>query len=78
MSDTAKERNYERKPIQEFKVQLSQDGKYWIFRDITTWIIPSDYIDAILRNKNQAASAEGDLSDKNQTQKGGKANDRAT
>ena len=38
---------YQRKPIHEFKANLSKDGRYWIFKNIETWIIPATYLDKI-------------------------------
>ncbi len=46
-------RNLTRKPAREFKVGLSKDGKYWIFSDSTTWFVPTNYLSAILKNKDQ-------------------------
>ncbi|MGK5086902.1 hypothetical protein WDW86_05040 [Bdellovibrionota bacterium FG-2] len=40
-----------REPIREFKAQLSEDGRYWIFRDVTTWLIPVNYLLAITKSK---------------------------
>ena len=46
--DQKKEKSfYEHKPKREFKASLSKDGKYWIFKDITTNIIPRGYISKI-------------------------------
>lgn len=38
-----------RKPAREFRASVSADGKYWIFRDTTTWFIPVNYLSAIHR-----------------------------
>ena len=48
-----------RKPIHEFKTRLSQDGKYWMFQNITTWIIPTNYLATICKNKNLEANGAG-------------------
>ena len=48
----------DRKPIQEFKVQLSEDGRYWLFRDITTWIVPVNYLAAIAQNNKSRADID--------------------
>lgn len=44
-------RNIERKPIHEFKVHLSEDKRFWVFKEVTTWIIPVQYLDAISKKK---------------------------
>ncbi len=36
---------YEHRPRREFKASLSKDGRYWIFKDITTHIVPKEYLD---------------------------------
>lgn len=38
---------YEHKPIREFKATLSKDGKFWLFKDITTHVVPRSYISKI-------------------------------
>ena len=48
---------FERKPNFEFKADISKDGKYWILKEITTWIIPVNYFDAILDNKTKPQEA---------------------
>ena len=45
---------YERKPNNEFKAALSEDGRFWIFKDITTWIVPVNYLDTISKSKAEA------------------------
>jgi len=44
-------RKIERTPIREVKVDLSADRKYFILRDITTWIFPVSYFAAICEAK---------------------------
>lgn len=43
-----------RKPNHEFKVSVSEDGQFWIFKSIETWILPSKYIETIYKNKTNA------------------------
>lgn len=43
-------RRSDRKPDRQLKVALSKDGRYWIFRDTTTWFIPANYLTAISNN----------------------------
>lgn len=60
----AEKREYQnRKPNHEVRVNLSQDGKYFIFQDITTWILPRNYIAAILKNSGAGKSQESDSAD---------------
>ena len=47
-------RKIERTPIREVKVDLSADRKYFILRDITTWIFPVSYFAAICQAKGGA------------------------
>ncbi len=75
MSETEKKQYFERKPIHEFKAQLSQDGKFWIFRDIKTWIISIGYLDSILASKT-IKSADSEIVSK--TTSKAKKNDRTT
>jgi len=49
--DGSNSANTARKPVQEFKAFLSQDKKYWIFKNITTWIIPVNYLNAITQSQ---------------------------
>ena len=44
---TKKEEFYEHKPNREFKATLSKDGKYWIFKDITTHIVSREYLETV-------------------------------
>ena len=39
-----------RRPAREFRAGLSKDGKYWLFRDTTTWFIPVNYLAAIQKS----------------------------
>ncbi len=56
----AEKREYsDRKPNHEVRINLSQDGKYVIFQDITTWILPRNYISTILNNGGSKKSQEG-------------------
>ena len=38
---------YEHKPIREFKAKISKDGKFWLFKDITTHVVPRNYLSKI-------------------------------
>ncbi len=38
---------YEHKPIREFKAKISKDGKFWLFKDITTHVVPRNYVSKI-------------------------------
>ena len=38
---------YDHKPIKEFKAKISKDGKYWLFKEITTHVVPRNYISKI-------------------------------
>ena len=47
--NSTKEENtyYEHKPIREFKAKISKDGKFWLFKDITTHVVPRNYVSKI-------------------------------
>jgi len=45
-----KTKKQDRRPIREFRVSLSKDGKYFLFSDTTTWVIPRNYISTIDKN----------------------------
>lgn len=66
-----------RRPAREFKVGLSKDGKYWIFRDTTTWFIPANYLSAISKNAG-SKTVESETTDSTRTVEGsGGENDRS-
>lgn len=44
---------YEHKPIREFKASISKDGKFWLFKDITTHVVPRSYISKVESNSNE-------------------------
>ena len=44
---------YEHKPIREFKATVSKDGKFWLFIDITTHVVPRSYISKVESNSNE-------------------------
>jgi hypothetical protein len=52
---------FSRKPNHEFRAQISNDKKYWIFKNIETWIIPVNYLDTIFENKVQSIETQGEL-----------------
>ena len=56
---------YEHKPYREFKASLSEDGKYWIFRDVTIHVVPREY----LRKVENSVSEDGGDGDVNRDQK---------
>lgn len=41
------EKHYEHKPVRDFKASISKDGKYWVFKDITTHFVPRKYLSTI-------------------------------
>lgn len=66
-----------RRPAREFKVGRSKDGKYWIFRDTTTWFIPTNYLSAISANAGRVQGG-GDAPKANRTaESDGSKNDRS-
>lgn len=59
----------ERRPTHEFKPSVSRDGKYFILRYITTWIVPVNYL-----KKIETTAAE----DRASAENGGKTRDRSS
>lgn len=49
-SENEREEFYEHKPKRELKASLSKDGKYWIFKDVTTHIVSREYLEKIERS----------------------------
>ena len=49
---------YEHKPIREFKATVSKDGKFWLFKDITTHVVPRSYISKVESNSNEKQTQE--------------------
>lgn len=52
-SERKESKSYDRKPNHEFKVSLSKDKKYWIFKNIVTWIVPTNYLGTISQSKTE-------------------------
>ena len=57
-------KKFERKPIHEFKAALSEDQRFWIFKNIETWIIPVGYLDAISESKKTPKPVDKQVSGK--------------
>lgn len=55
-SENKREEFYEHKPKRELKASLSKDGKYWIFKDVTTHIVSRDYLEKIEKSIRDAGS----------------------
>ena len=57
-------KRFERKPNFDMRAKLSRDGRYWLIERVETWILPANYISAIIRNhaleKDGAADAGAD------------------
>lgn len=39
-----------RKPNYDLSAAVSRDGKYWIIKQICTWVVPYNYLDKIREN----------------------------
>jgi len=52
---------FNRKPNHEFRAQLSNDKKYWIFKNTETWIIPVNYLDTIFENKIPSVETQAEF-----------------
>ena len=50
VSNSEREEFYEHKPKRELKASLSKDGRYWIFKDVTTHIVSREYLEKIERS----------------------------
>lgn len=55
---------YEHRPQREFKASVSRDGRYWIFKDITTHIVPKEYLDKVSVGQAGGPDCEGVGGDK--------------
>ena len=75
MSKETKDLN--RVPLREFKTSLSADGKYWLFRDTTTWFIPTAYLTAIHRRHNSVVGNTSVGTTEEKTKGNGIENDRS-
>lgn len=67
----------DRRPIREFRVGLSKDGKYFLFSDSTTWVIPRNYISTIDKNGSFAKVPKTARSGEGSPEDVGEGNDRA-
>lgn len=72
-----KQENLNRRPIREFNAGLSKDGKYWLFRDTTLWVIPVNYLAAIRKSRLCPPTQTSFPSDALQAQETGEENDRS-
>lgn len=64
-------KRYERKPTFDMRAKLSRDGRYWIIERIETWILPSNYLDAITKNHAaQQNQPDGESADTKPKKKG--------
>lgn len=81
-SEATREPYADRKPVHEFKPSLSKDGKFWILKYTTTWIVPVNYLGTILQNHEAQAApvtSHEDAPKPEIRRKGGRGqNDRAT
>lgn len=55
---------YEHRPKREFKASVSKDGRFWIFKDITTHIVPKGYLDKVEISKAGGPDGEPHGGDK--------------
>ena len=69
--------NLSRRPIREFNAGLSKDGKFWLFRDTTLWIIPVNYLSAIRKGPVSPPTQTSFPADALQPQETGEENDRS-
>ena len=61
---------YEHKPKRDFKASISQDGKFWVFKDITTHFVPRKYLSTIESDFVIGNSTEGNVKNFNNSGKG--------
>jgi hypothetical protein len=59
-SETEREEFYEHKPKRELKASLSKDGRYWIFKDVTTHIVSREYLEKIERSVQENGAESRD------------------
>ncbi len=64
---------YEHRPIRDFKASVSKDGKFWVFKDITTHIVPRSYLSKIevdfIKEQNES-SISSNVSDDRKVEQG--------
>ncbi len=60
---------YDHKPIREFKASISKNGKFWLFKDITTHIVPRKYVSKIDMDFNQEQVADSSSGDQKAEQR---------
>ena len=63
------EKFYEHKPVRDFKASISKDGKYWVFKDITTHFVPRKYLSTIESDFVIGGSQIADVKNFNKTSK---------
>lgn len=56
MDDQDKRKFFERKPNFDFSAKLSRDGRFFIFKETQTWVIPRKYLDVITANRGLPAA----------------------
>lgn len=59
LKNEIKKGHYEHKPKREFKASLSKDGKFWIFKDITTHIVPKEYLNKVQSSPDRDSTCNG-------------------
>jgi hypothetical protein len=67
-----------RKPIHEFRPSVSSDGKFWILKYVTTWIVPVNYLDTIRKNGASSARISLDSAAHPEGSADGKTDDRTS
>ena len=72
-----KTKKQDRRPIREFRVSLSKDGKYFLFSDTTTWVIPRNYISTIDKNGSLAQVQKTESASVGNPSTLGEGNDRS-
>lgn len=71
MENENKPKRFERKPNLELTQRLSQDGRFWIFRRVETWIVSAKYLDVITQNhRKETAGAAAPAAEKKPQRKG--------
>ena len=61
-TENEREEFYEHKPKRELKASLSKDGRYWIFKDVTTHIVSREYLEKIERSVREENAEPRDRS----------------
>ena len=66
---------YERKPNIELTQRLSNDGRFWIFKRVETWVVPVKYLDLIRQSHNHKKNEPTASGSDDQAQGKGERND---